>query len=729
LLCIHGRAQETIGAPPAMRDGRPRLGLVLSGGGARGGVHVGVLRALEELGVPIDFVAGTSIGAIIGGFYASGLSPDEIERVIQEIDWNAAFLEDTPRALKTFRRKRDDDLFLVDEKPGLNAGVFDLPLGVVQGQVIDLIIGEQTLPVSHVADFDDLRIPFRAVAADIATGEAVVLGSGNIAHAIRASMSVPAVLAPIELDGRLLVDGGIAMNLPVEVAREMGADIVIAVDITAPLEAREELRSVLDVTTQLTSILTRYGVDEQLALLRDDDLLLVPELSEEFGSTGFERMDETIPVGYELVMSNADSLRRLALEPPAYQAYRAALPDPTRPDLPTVEFIRVTNNSNISDAVIERHLNRLETGVPLDLEAVEVAVNKIYGMELYQNVRYELVTEGEQTGLEFQVDPRAWGPSYLELGLEFSSSGDEDATFALAASYLSTAINELNGEWRATAILGDEPALLADLYQPFGREGLFFIAPSLRLESKVVHVFENQMRIAELQQRETTLELAVGRELGTWGEVRAGIRGARGNVKLEVGEPGFVPVEDFDKGEFFTRLHMDTLDSLSFPRSGGLARLEWSGSRPDALSADVDFDQVSLTAGYAKSWDLYTLLTTFRYDATISGVAPVSSLFRLGGFLDLSGFNRNELSGQHAARVGATYYRRINDLALFPAFAGVSLELGNVWNNRSDVSLGDGIWGGSIWVGVDTPVGPVYVAYGRAERDASAFYIFLGRIF
>ncbi len=275
-LTLDALAQEPDPRSVAAAGSRPVVGLVLSGGGARGGAHLGVLRALEELRVPVDVIAGTSIGAIIGGFYASGMSVDEIQQVIESIDWDAAFLGDTPRELISFRRKRDDDLFLVDQKPGLNDGQFEFPLGVVQGQVIDLILTEQTLPVAHIRDFDELPILFRAVATDITTGEAVVLSSGNLAAAIRASMSVPALLAPIDIDGQLLVDGGVAMNLPIEVARQMGADVVIAVDISAPMTPREQLTSVLAITGQLTNILMRRGVEEQLRSMGPDDLLIVP---------------------------------------------------------------------------------------------------------------------------------------------------------------------------------------------------------------------------------------------------------------------------------------------------------------------------------------------------------------------------------------------------------------------------------------------------------------------
>ena len=209
LIAALARGQATP-VEPAPRT-RPSVGLVLSGGGARGGAHIGVLKALRELRVPIDYIAGTSVGAVVGGFYVSGLSVEELEHVVESLEWENAFLNLTPRRLKSFRRKRDDDLFLVSQKPGLNHGEFELPAGLTQGQVIDMILSRETLRASLVDNFDDLKIPFRAVAGDIATGDAVVLGSGNLARALRASMSIPAVLAPIEIDGRLLVDGGIAM--------------------------------------------------------------------------------------------------------------------------------------------------------------------------------------------------------------------------------------------------------------------------------------------------------------------------------------------------------------------------------------------------------------------------------------------------------------------------------------------------------------------------------------
>jgi len=716
-------------APPPPPQHRRTVGLVLSGGGARGGAHIGVLKALEELHVPVDYLAGTSIGAVIGGFYASGMTVPEMEKLVDSLEWDRAFLNFTPRQAKSYRRKRDDDLFLVDQKPGLVGREFRLPVGLVQGQVIDTILSRETLRASEVEDFDQLLVPFRAVAGDLATGDAVILKSGSLARSLRASMSIPAALAPIEIDGRLLVDGGIAMNMPVDVARQMGADVVVAVDISSTLLTRATLRSVLDVTTQLTNLLTRAGNEDQRKKLRGDDILVRPEFGEEMSSVTFARMGESIQAGYDAVMSHRAQFEALALSETAYAAFVAARKDPRMRELPVIDFVRLANNGPIADSIVQTRLDDIHVGQPLDIDAVERAMDKVYGLEYYQNVRYGLVKDSDLTGLEFELDKRSWGPNYLQLGMEFSSAGKGDALFGLAASYLRTAINDRGGEFRTTLVIGDEPALTGDLYQPLGPKGLFFIAPELDIQSTQYNVFHGDDRLLAAQQRQALLEFAVGRELPSWGEFRFGIREASGSYELRVGDPAYMPDANFRVGQFFGRFAVDTMDSVSFPRRGSLASVEWRGSRSGPLSADVDFDQVLVSAAHAKTWGRHTVLTSLRYDATVSGTAPADSVFRMGGFFDLSGINRNELAGQYAVRLGAAYYRRIGNLALFPAFAGVTVEVGNVWQSRNDISLRRSIVGGSFWGGVSTPVGPVYVGYGRAEGGLDAFYIALGRVF
>ena len=733
-LCVAAVLASTVavGQPASSADAareRPSIGLVLSGGGARGGAHIGVLKALRELRVPIDYIAGTSVGAVVGGLYVSGMSVEDLEDLVKSLEWENAFLSLTPRRLKSFRRKRDDDLFLVSQKPGLNHGQFELPAGLSQGQVIDMILSRETLRASLVNNFDDLKIPFRAVASNIATGDAVVLDSGNLARALRASMSIPAVLAPIEIDGRLLVDGGIAMNLPVEVAQSMGADHVIAVDVSTPLRTKATLRSVVDVTTQLTNLLTRAGTVNQRKKLKPGDVLIQPEFGDDVSSVSFEQMADTIQVGYDAVMAHRAELAPFELDEAGYQSYLAHLKNPRMRELPVVDFVHLDNDAPIADSVVRTRLTDIKLGERLDIDAVEKDVDKVYGLEYYQNVRYALAKQGDETGLDIELDKRSWGPNYLQLGVKYSSAGDQDALFDLAVSYLRTQMNDLGAEFRTTLAVGDEPAFLNDMYLPFGSKGLYFFAPSLDFHSSLFNVYQGDERVTEAQIRDATLQLGVGRELPTWGEFRFGTRIAYGDSLLRIGDPAFLPEDTFRRGEFFAKFSVDTMDSISFPRSGVLSTIEWRGSRSAALDADSNFDQLLVDVAAAKTWGRHTLLTTFRYDSTVSGIAPVNRLFRMGGFFDLSGINRNQLSGQNAARVGASYYRRIGDLALFPAFVGVSLEVGNTWDSRSNISWSSSRVGGSFWGGVSTPIGPVYVAYGRAEGGDHAFYVYLGRIF
>jgi NTE family protein len=711
--------------------GRPSVGLALSGGGARGGAHIGVLKALEELRIPVDYIAGTSIGAIVGAFYASGMSIEDLEDVPRNIDLERALLNVTPRPYRSFRRKRDDDVFLVEMRPGFSDALeLELPIGLVHGQVIDMILTRLTLSASAAPDFNELVIPFRAVAADIVTGEPVVLASGNLARAVRASMSLPAALAPVEYDGRLLVDGGIAMNLPVEVAIDMGADVVLAVDISAPMREREDMRSILDVTFQLSNLLTREGSEAQKRYLRDQDFLLTPEFAAEHSTVSYARMAETIGAGYELIMAERETLAHLSLPEEEYRAWRTSRQMPALDPPPVVDFIQLNNDSRIADSVIESRLRDIELGQPLDVDLVERAVGRVYGLDFFQNVRYDLITEGERTGVAVDVEERSWGPNYLQLGLKFRASGDDSVMFGLAVSYLRTAVNELGAEWRTTAKIGDEPALMTSFYQPLGPAARFFIEPAVSFETTRLSVWSDEERpLGVLRLREAMFDLSVGRELMYFGEIRAGLRRSYGDIRIGVGEPELAQGDDFNRGEVFVRFSVDTLDSIAFPRTGVLATAEWLGSRTRRLSADRDFDRWRLRAFHARTWGRHTLLSTFRYDITTRGEAPLESLSRLGGFIDLSGLNHHELAGQNSMRVGLSYYRRIGDLALFPAFAGISLEAGNVWDNRRDIGFRDTVVGGSFWAGVDTPVGPIYVGYGRAQGSRDAFYIFLGNFF
>jgi NTE family protein len=721
-----GAAQSNV-AEVARTTPRPTVGLALSGGGARGGAHIGVLLALRDLRVPIDYIAGTSMGSVIGGFYASGLDEERLQVIAQEADWDGLFDDAPSRDNRTFHRKRDDELFLVKQRAGLNKGAIGLPMGLVQGQDMDLFLARVMLPVSHVEHFDDLPIPFRAVAADMATGETVILERGSLARAIRASMSIPAAIAPVEVDGRLLGDGGVVQNLPVETVRDMGADIVIAVDLSMPLATRDELTSVVAITGQLVGFLMARGTAEQIAKLTADDVLITPQVGG-VRSLDFERIQETYAAGYSATMAVADKLSPLALPPEAYAAHRADRPDPRIETPPRIDFVRLDNQSNVADNIVEARLESIPTGVPLDVDAAERAVAQVYGLELFEHVSYDVVEENARKGLEVSVEEQGWGPNYLQFGLESSSAGSDETMFGVSVSYLRTAMNRLGAEWRTTVELGDEPALSMRWHQPFGWNAMTFASAGLSRASSLFNIYDGSTRIGRVRQDEALLDVALGREFGNWGELRFGVLRGTSEPELETGDPAAIPLEDFDRGEAFTRFTVDTLDSIYFPTGGNFLRAQWVASKLD-LDATSEFDQFTGDFLTARTFGRHALVFGVRYGSTTDGIAPPSSLFEMGGFWDLSGFAQDELSGQNVGGLLASYYRRIGNLGRrLPLYAGITLEKGNTWQTRDEISLDNSLNAGSLWLGADTPIGPLYVAYGRAEGDRDSFYIVIGNV-
>lgn len=717
-LPASGRAAPTAASTPTAR---PRIGLALSGGGARGAAHIGVLKILEERRVPIDFIAGTSMGAIVGGLYASGMSPAELEKLISQIDWIAAFDDQIPRRDRSFRRKRDDDLYLVRHKPGISGTSLRFPPSFIDGQKIDLLLKRYTLPAYRERDFDDLPIPFRAVAADLATGNPVVIGEGDLALAIRASMSIPIVFAPRELESELLADGGIARNLPIDVVRSMGADVVIAVDISTPLREREELTSILAIADQLSGILTRRDTDAQIASLESTDVFIRPQLGD-ITTASFDRAAEAIPAGTEAAEAAGDRLDRLSVSIEEYAGYQAKRRVPRHP--PAIDAIRVVNHSRLSNAVISSHLH-VRGGEPLDVGRLERDVEQIFGLELFESVYYDVAVEGNRTVLTITARERSWGPNYLQFGSAVYEDF-EGPNFNLAAAYTRTAVDRLNGEWRTGIQFGQEPGVFTELYQPLDNGLRFFAHIRTSVDEQSDNVFDPRGRkVAELGVLTYGVQCALGRELGTWGEIRAGVLREAGAIKLQVGEPG-VPELDFDAGEVFAQFHVDEQDDAYFPRSGGTARLRLSAGLA-GLGSDVEYEQGYFEGAYAVSAGRWTATLGGSVGMTLDDNAPYRNLFRLGGFGRLSGLEQEELLGQQSAFLSLQVYRRVADFGVATFYAGASAEYGNTFESRNDIGIENFVTAGSLFLGLESMLGPACVGYGLAEGDRGNYYFFLGK--
>ena len=708
---------------------RPSIGLALSGGGARGSAHLGVIRVLEELGIPIDYIAGTSMGSIVGGLYASGMSADEIEQALVDIKWEDIFSDLQPREERRFRRKIDDYLYLVRHRIGINdqKGEINLAPALIQGQKFDLVLCRYLLPVSDVRDFDDLRIPFRAVATDIVSGRAVVMDSGDLPTAIRASMAVPAVFAPVEMDDKLLVDGGIAMNLPISVVRKMGADIVIAVDISTPGLKREEIKSALDMLNQLSALLTRPGTDEQIATLTSRDVLIVPELGNKVSSSDFvpDKLLEGVAIGEAGARAHLTELKRFSTTPGRYATYRKNIAPPGR-EMPTIAYVRVENDSRLSDEVIKRRIT-VKPGEQLDLDRLEEDVGRIYGQDNFESVRYRVEERNGETGVVISARQKSWGTSALQLGLELSSTSTGDSFFNIGTAFTMMPLNSLNGEWRTYAQIGEEPLIYTEFYQPLDPQGSWYVNAGAGWISRNVRIYDNYFSssaLADYEVDKTGLRLAGGRNLGNWGRISLAYQRFMGDATRTAGSFGQKEL-DFDTGELELRLAVDTLDNVAFPSRGWRGFAYGRVSRTD-LGADSDFEQYGFSAMRAGKSGRHIFSALAYYEGTPNDDAPLQNLFTLGGFARLSGFSEDQFAGQHAGLLRGAYMYDF-DTGFVDTYVGATAELGGVWRNQDDISLDSSIFAGSLFLGVDTVIGPVFLGYGHAEGGNNGIYLFLGK--
>ncbi|MFK7608640.1 MULTISPECIES: patatin-like phospholipase family protein [unclassified Pseudomonas] len=719
LLCLCPLALFAVEKP------QPKIGLVLSGGAARGLAHVGVLKALEEQGIRVDAIAGTSMGAVIGGLYASGYKIDELEKLALDIDWQEALSDDPPREDIPFRRKQDDRDFLVRQKLSFrDDGSLGLPLGVIQGQNLSLLLESLLAHSSDIRDFDKLPIPFRAVATDIVNGDKVVFRKGHLPQVIRASMSIPAVFAPVEINGQLLVDGGMVDNIPVDVAREMGVDRVIVVDIGTPLRPRKQLTTVFDILNQSTTLMTRSNSEVQLASLTPDDILIQPALSS-IGATDFGRSQDIISAGYRATQALAPRLAELR-HPADVQLDIARTAEERTP---VITQVKIENDSKIDDAVI-RYYIRQPVGEPLDLGRLQRDMGTLYGLDYFDQVQYRVVHKGKERTLVISARAKRSGTDFLRLGLNLSDDMRGDSAFNLGASYRVNGINRLGAEWLTRVQIGDKQELYSEFYQPLDVGSRYFVAPYINAQSQNVESILDNDPIAEYRLERYGFGLNLGRQIGNSGEIRVGIGEAWGKADVRIGDHD-LPSTSFNEGFYDIKYSFDSLDNVYFPHSGYDIGLSVRQFDP-ALGSDDRYRQWEFHLDKALSYGPDTWILGGRYGRTLDKAEVVTSSFLLGGARQLSGFRQDAISGQNISLMRAVYYRRLSPRSYlpfdFPLYAGASLERGRAWNNDNDFDSGY-INAASIFIGFDTPLGPLNFSYGFNDDDQKALYLNLGQTF
>jgi len=713
------------GSPPPPAKPRPKIGLVLSGGGARGISHVGVLKVLEEMRIPVDYIAATSMGAIVGGLYASDMSPDEMERQITAVDWPTLFSDSPPRQDLGLRRKEYEARFPLGFELGLRDGQIRLFKGAISGSNLELFLHELTRQADNVPSFDQLQIPFRAVATDMVTGQPVVFDRGLLYKAMRASMSVPGMFAPIEIDDRILGDGGLTNNLPVDVVRAMGADVVIAVNIGTPLMTREQLTSVFGLTSQMLNILTEQNVRERLAMLRPGDILIQPDLGE-LTFSDFVKGAEFIKRGEAAARAARSQLAALSLSPEAYTAYRAGRVYFAEGKPPTIDFVRIEHAEYSNPDVLLKQMDTT-AGQPLDVAKLHEDISRLYGRGDFERIDYRLVEESARRGLVIDVDEKEWGPNYFRFGLTLDTDLKGESKFDLIAGHRRTWINSLGGEWVNEVTIGNTRRIATEFYQPLNTGSWLFVSPYGEVRREPQDIFVDAHRVAEYDILTEQTGVDLGTPFGSYGELRLGYRFAHYRADPLIALPGF-PTGKSDEGGINLLARYDRLDDPYFPRHGARATLEYFVGMPE-LGGDGSSSRALLNAQLPIALGAKdTLVPAVRFGES-KGSLDVATDFTLGGFLQLSGLRTDQLRGNYLGFGRVVYLHEIGRSSAIGKgiYVGGSLELGDTWGNRSDVSVTGLTGAASVFFAADSYLGPFYLAYGHATNGNSSFYLFLGR--
>ena len=721
LVLVSGVAEAADSVPAP----RPRICLVLSGGGARGAGHVGVLKALEKLRIPVDCVAGTSIGAAIGGLYAAGMSPEDIERQLNRPEVQADMAASPPRSSLTYREKEDQLKYLLRVEFGYSQGRFYFPRGLITGDDPERILNVLSLALEPDTDFDKLPIPFRAVATDIETGDMVVLDHGSLAESMRASMAVPGLYPPVPIDNHLLVDGGLARNLPVDVARRMGADVLIVVNIGTPLVKGEDLNDVFSVSLQVLKILGNQNVEESIETLGPRDVLLQPDL-QDIGATDFDRMGEAIKLGEQESLAPLSKLTQLQLSPEDYARYRETArrvsPAPTR-----VDFVEVDGNERIPADVIRARFG-VAPGSAWDTQAIDQGLQNLYNLGYFQSVDAVLAHKDGQTGLELAVSEKVWQPNYVSFGLHIADDFEGGSSYELLGGYTHTGINGLGAEWRNEFEIGNTRYYYTEFYQPVDDSGAFFVAPEAEYLNETYDLFSGEKRIAEYSTVFPHGGVDLGLRLDNVGEARLGLVYGHVVSQPRIGDPTVLPsYRDTLVGPSL-KLNVDTFDSPSFPTQGSYVQAYGFFPRR-SLGSDLAYDRVHASVGEAFGDDADAGLILAEAGSDLGSTLPAYEQFTLGGFLSLAGDHQGQLRGDKVADAHFIYTHHV--AALPPAmgkglYFGAGLDAGNVWQTGQP-SVSDGLmYGASLFVGADTVMGPLYLGLGAGKDGNRIFFLYLG---
>lgn len=705
-------------------SGRPRVGLVLAGGGAKGGAHVGVLKALEQLHVPVDCIVGTSMGALIGGGYASGIPAAELEHFLVKVDWKKVVGSQGRRDLEPIEQKRAGVTYSNDFEFGITPDGITTPGGLINTSNVEDLLRVYVASARLETNFDELPIPYRAIATDMVSGNMVVLKDGDLATAMRASMAIPGAFAPVLMDDMILSDGGLVRNIPIDVTRELCADSVIVVNLVEPEADPNKLRSATQLLSRSMDVMIIANETLQLQTIRPDDVLINVVMGG-IGTADFERVPETIPLGEAATLAVANALEKYARPVAEYQAWREAVTESQHIEA-RVADVRFEGLKRVNTEYLDR-IDRVRAGDIVDTTVISQEAQRLSALRDFDSVGYRFDGDPQSPTLTWLPREKNWGPNYLKLDLGAYASEDGDLTFTLYGRHVRTWVNALGAEWRNELQIGGESLLSTSLFQPLDAAHRFFVEPRATYSRSIEDVFRDEERIARYQFKDAGALLDLGANIGHYAQARVGYVYDNRKVEVDIGSPLMPEADAVDAG-ILVSAEYDSRDTAFSPTRGLAVALEYMYS-DDGLGADRNWERAEIGIGMAVPLRRDVLWVTMAGGTNVSGDLPPDRAFALGGPGSFPGLELGELRVDEYWTMGTSYLWRVKDvlpIRNLALYAGIGLVGGSISGRIDDGESGE-IYGGSIFLSGRTLVGPLTLGLGTTSTDSWSLWLSVGR--
>ena len=701
---------------------RPRIGVALEGGGALGLAHIGVLKWFEEHHIPVDYVAGTSMGGLVGGFYATGMNPEEMKTLIEGLDWRKILSDRTPYEDLSYRRKEDQRAYPNSLIFGLRHGL-SAPAGLIPGHQIGLLIDRVALPYYGVPSFDALPVPFRCVATDLVSGKPYIFKDGSLAVALRATMSIPGAFSPVHDGQTVFVDGGLLNNLPTDVVREMGAEIVIAVHLeSAPVKA-ENIRSLFNVLEHSVRVVLE---ENELRSMAQADAVVSVHLAE-YNARDYGKREAIMQKGYEAAQERSRLLTAFALDDAGWQDYLQARAARKRTEVPAPQFVKVQGTNEHGATDVGRYLKYFP-GRPLDTPKLDQVLTRVTGVGRYNAAGYRFTEEGARPGLLVQVVEKNDAPPMVQMAFEVDGSQSGNVDFTTGTRFTFMDVAGFRSEWRTDLLLGNTYGIQTELHRPFKAESRWFFAPHADASDTTFQIYAKTDPLADYRIYRINIGGDLGLSFGRFSELRVGYQVGSLNTKLRLGTSQIPSVEG-RVGQ--SRLHylLDHTDDPVIPRRGFSAEtnFRWFDQSPGAAGG---FPSMDLKLGYFQPIARpASIFVESEGGSTFGSTNTGIPQFFLGGPVRLGAYGQNEFHGNQYYLFRAGF---LHDLLTLPPFVGKKVyavgayEFGKMYGVTNRSAFPNDVAAGFL---AETVVGPFFIGGSVGDSGHRQWFFQLGRVF